>query len=58
MFTRNKVTGDPIDYTVAGDQAALWFRRAGDDWKIVQWADSPVVHVGHYTWAEVKAQWR
>ncbi len=42
ITTRNKVTGDPLDYLVQGDQANLWFVQRGVFWYIVKWEDKPI----------------
>jgi hypothetical protein len=42
VTTRQKDTGDPLDYLVQGDQANLWLVDEGGAWKIIRWEDKPI----------------
>jgi len=61
VVTHHHISGDPLYYSVRGDEARLWFAEAGGTWKVVRWEDHPIQHgpaVATTTWGQIKGMYK
>jgi hypothetical protein len=62
VASRNRVTDDPLDYLVQGDQEWLWFEKSGSEWRLIRWEDKPITGTAGFTqpstFGEIKGLWR